>query len=116
MERQIEELIRLLNQGVERLPESVNVIVQQYALRKYVDAGFEFLIAAVSITVSIVFVVKWYKKPVIASGTFKGDRPDEWMAIVSVITGVIGFVSLMFSFGDLAKAVSPVYSLINSLR
>ena len=116
MERQIEELLRLLNQGVKHLPESVGIIVQQYALREYVNAGFEFVIAAISITVAIVFIVKWYKKPVIASGFFKGDRPDEWMAIVSLSTGTIGFLFLMFSFSDLAKAVSPVYSLIRALR
>lgn len=116
MERQIEELLRLLNQGIKHLPESVGIIVQQYALREYVDAGFEFVIAAILITAAIVFIVKWYKKPVITSGSFKGERPDEWMTIVSLITGIIGFISLILSVGDLARAVSPIYSLINSFR
>jgi hypothetical protein len=116
MEKQIEELLRLLNQGIKHLPESVGIIVQQYALRKYIDAGFEFVIAAILITVAIVFIVKWYKKPVIASGAFEGERPDEWMAIVSLTTGITGFMFLMFSAGDLARAVSPIYSLINSLK
>ncbi|MCT2907840.1 hypothetical protein EFT87_04090 [Schleiferilactobacillus harbinensis] len=115
MERQIEELLRLLNQGVKHLPESVNVVVQQYAMQRFVDAGFEFMLSVVLIVAALVLAVKWYKQP-INTDSILGTRPNGWMGALSGIFGAIGFVVLLAAETDLSKALSPVYSLIRALR
>lgn len=115
MERQIEELLRLLNQGVKHLPESVDIIVKQYAMQRFIDAGFEFILAVILIVAALVLVVKWYKQP-INTDSILGTRPNCWMGILSSIFGVVGFVVLLAAETDLSKALSPVYSLIRALR
>ncbi|MCT2909953.1 hypothetical protein EFT87_15165 [Schleiferilactobacillus harbinensis] len=115
MERQIEELIRLLNQGVKHLPESINVVVQQYAMQRFVDAGFEFVLSVTFIVAALILVVKWYKQP-IDTDSILDTRPNCWMGVLSAISGVVGFVLLLASEMDFSKALSPVYSLIKSLR
>lgn len=115
MDKQIEELLRLLNQGVKHLPESVNVVVQQYALQRFVDAGFEFLLAVVLIVAALVMAIKWYKQP-IDPDSILGTRKNYWMGVLSAVLGTIGFVVLLAAETDLSRAVSPVYSLIKSLR
>lgn len=115
MERQIEELLRLLNQGVKHLPESVDIIVKQYAMQRFIDAGFDFILAVILIVAALVLVVKWYKQP-INIDSILGTRPNSWMGILSAMFGVVGFVVLLVAEVELSEAVSPVYSLINSLR
>lgn len=115
MERQIEELIRLLNQGVKHIPESVDIIVKQYAMQRFIDAGFEFLLAAVFIVAALMLVVKWYKQP-IDTDSILDTRPNCWMGVLSSVFGAVGFVVLLAAETDLSKALSPVYSLIKALR
>lgn len=114
MDKQIEELLRLLNKGVAHLPNALNVIVQQYAINRWVRSGFEFLAAL------ILVLATW--RIMIA---FKGEPRDEDgilsdKEVVYVITGVITtfflFLMLLLMAKDISSALSPVYSLIQSLR
>lgn len=115
MERQIEELLRLLNQGVKHLPESVDIIVKQYAMQRFIDAGFEFILFVVFIVAALMLVVKWYKQP-INTDSVLGTRQNSWMGILSAIFGAVGFAVLLAAETDFSKALSPVYSLIKALK
>jgi hypothetical protein len=114
MDKQIEELLRLLNKGVEHLPDTVNVIVQQYAINHWVLGGFEFVVTAV------LAIAAWRLIRV-----FKNEPRDQYgylsgKALTCVIAGGIAaflsFLTFLFMANDIASALSPVYSLISSLK
>ena len=120
MERQIEELLRLLNQGVKHLPSSLNVLVQQYVLQKWVWATFELVMMVAFACGLVATMVSLYNLPKYDNDYDAIFGRDHDRALLRIIVGsVLGIVTIVFAAaatGNIAEAVSPVYSLIKSLR
>ncbi|WP_367368255.1 hypothetical protein [Schleiferilactobacillus harbinensis] len=122
MERQIEELIRLLNQGVKHLPDTLNVLVQQFVLQKWVWAIFELVMMAVFASAMIITLMVMHRLPKIEedyyNDTIWGRSYNKVVTCICIaaVSGVVAFIFAISATGNIAEAVSPVYSLINSLR
>lgn len=122
MERQIEELIRLLNQGVKHLPDTINVLVQQFVLQKWVWAIFELVMMAVFASAMIITLMVMHRLPKIEedcyNDTIWGRSYSKVFTCICIaaVSGVVAFIFAIFATGNIAEAVSPVYSLIKSLR
>jgi hypothetical protein len=122
MERQIEELIRLLNQGVKHLPDTLNVLVQQFVLQKWVWAIFELVMMGVFASAMIITLMVMHRLPKTEedyySDTIWGRSYSKVVTCICIaaVSGVVTFIFAISATGNIAEAVSPVYSLIKALR
>ncbi|MFT8412312.1 MAG: hypothetical protein ABF743_10165 [Schleiferilactobacillus perolens] len=120
MEKQIEELLRLLNQGVKHLPDNLNVLVQQFVLQKWVWAIFELIMMVAFAGGLVATLVSLYNLPKCDHDydTIFGRDHDRALLriIVGSVLGIAAFVFAAAATGNIAEAVSPVYSLIRALR
>lgn len=114
MDKQIEELLRLLNKGVAHLPNTLNVIMQQYAINRWAMAGFEFVAALVLSFATWRIMIAFKGEPRDEDGLLS-DKAGVYV-IAGVITAIFSFLMLLLMAKDIASALSPAYSLIRSLR
>ncbi|KRL13045.1 hypothetical protein [Schleiferilactobacillus perolens] len=116
MEKQIEELLRLLNQGVKQLPQSLNIIVQQYALRKWMIGSVFAVMVVILGVASFVCLRQSMKIPAYEKRSVHEDSMHFMFVTIASIAAILAFILLMASLSSFADAISPVYSLIQDLR
>lgn len=125
MEKQVELLLRALTKGVSKLPDTVDLIVKQYAIKCWATAAFEVLFSIVFcyITLRLYKILKvsvsLQKKEKLKAGYCYDDSLSgiQFFYITFIILSAVFSISLAFmSASDVVSALSPVYSLINDLR
>ena len=125
MKEQIAQLLKLLNKGVEHLPDTINVVVQQYAMRKWVSAGGLFILAVI-IALGGCYCLRHGlhlpKKPARPETKYHYAEPESltneattWLC-VSAVSLIFAFLLLAIALSCVADAVSPIYSMIKDFR
>lgn len=113
MDKQVAELIKTLNGGLQHLPDLAKEMVHQYVVGHWVLAGVFLVIACL---VAVGMLLFYTKAPHKALYDDYLDEPTVSAVMIGILGSITFFAWLISGIVAAYSACTPIWSIIQSLK